>query len=100
MNKNYLLYIFTGIVIVLFSCNQFKNDHAQEQVNSVPRPQPSAVDIPISALATDKDYVCGMTVEGGQIADTADYLGNIYGFCSKECKAEFIKSPEAYLTQK
>ncbi|MBL0310446.1 MAG: YHS domain-containing protein [Bacteroidetes bacterium] len=60
----------------------------------------ATIDIPVTALATNKDFVCGMKVEAGQIADTATYEGKIYGFCSKECKDEFVKDPNSYLSQK
>jgi YHS domain-containing protein len=47
-------------------------------------------------LDSKKDHVCGMPVSAG-IADTAHYKRKAYGFCSKECKDEFVKSPEKYL---
>ncbi|MBL0198878.1 MAG: YHS domain-containing protein [Chitinophagaceae bacterium] len=46
-----------------------------------------------------KDLVCGMPVSAG-VSDTAHYKGGVYGFCAAECKAEFIKSPETYLSAK
>jgi YHS domain-containing protein len=51
------------------------------------------------AFAVKKDLVCGMPLSAG-ISDTAHYKGGIYGFCAVECKAEFVKNPEAYLTAK
>jgi putative intracellular protease/amidase/YHS domain-containing protein len=46
-----------------------------------------------------KDLVCGMPLKG-DVGDTAQYNGKLYGFCSKECKAEFKKNPLAYLPAK
>jgi len=46
-----------------------------------------------------KDYICGMPLTAG-VADTANYQGKIYGFCSSGCKDEFKKNPESYLTLK
>ncbi|MBV9986211.1 MAG: YHS domain-containing protein [Chitinophagaceae bacterium] len=43
-----------------------------------------------------KDPSCGMPVTAG-ILDTAHYKGHVLGFCSKECKAAFEKSPELML---
>jgi YHS domain-containing protein len=43
-----------------------------------------------------KDPVCGMPVTAG-ISDTAHYQGNVLGFCSPECKAEFVKDPAALI---
>lgn len=39
-----------------------------------------------------KDPSCGMPVSAG-IEDTAHYSGKIYGFCSSECKQQFLKNP-------
>ncbi len=47
---------------------------------------------------SDKDFICGMPVSAG-VSDTAHYKGKVYGFCAAECKAEFLKNPESYLTQ-
>ena len=46
-----------------------------------------------------KDLICGMPVAAG-VADTAHYKGKVYGFCSAECKNEFLKDPLAHLTAK
>lgn len=43
-----------------------------------------------------KDPSCGMPVTAG-IGDTAHYKDKVLGFCSKECKDEFLKNPEANL---
>jgi putative intracellular protease/amidase/YHS domain-containing protein len=45
-----------------------------------------------------KDFVCGMPVKAG-IADTANYKGKVYGFCSTGCKDEFKKNPSAYVSK-
>lgn len=50
-------------------------------------------------LDSKKDLVCGMPVTAG-VSDTAHYKGKAYGFCAKECKDEFVKAPEQYLTVK
>lgn len=47
-------------------------------------------------FASNKDLVCGMPLSAG-IEDTAVVNGKIYGFCSKECKDEFVKNKAAYL---
>jgi len=45
-----------------------------------------------------KDFVCGMPITAG-IADTAHYNGKVYGFCSKGCKDEFLKTPVSYISK-
>ena len=46
-----------------------------------------------------KDYICGMPISAG-VSDTAHYKGKVYGFCATECKDEFLKNPQQYLTLK
>ena len=41
-----------------------------------------------------KDPSCGMPVTAG-ISDTAHYENKVLGFCSTECKNEFLKNPKA-----
>ena len=50
-------------------------------------------------FASTKDLNCGMPLSAG-IEDTAHYKGDIYGFCSKECKDDFLKDPEGHLAKK
>jgi YHS domain-containing protein len=33
------------------------------------------------------------------VSDTVTYKGKLYGFCSKMCKDEFLKTPEKYLAK-
>lgn len=44
-----------------------------------------------------KDIVCGMMVDP-KTAETSEYKGQTYYFCSKGCKAQFDKNPEKYTT--
>ena len=45
------------------------------------------------------DLSCGMPLSAG-ITDTAHYQKKVYGFCSPECKADFIKDPKKLLSSK
>ena len=83
--------------LLLVSCNQ-KQEQNETQVSS-PEPATHALAIKLAELATDKDLICGMTLEDGAIADTALHEGKVYGFCASECKAEFVKNPTAYLVE-
>ena len=47
----------------------------------------------------NRDPVCGMPLSAG-LKDTAYYKNELYGFCSKDCKEEFLKNPTAYLAAK
>jgi YHS domain-containing protein len=50
-------------------------------------------------VVNKEDFTCGMPVSAG-ISDTCHVDGKAYGFCSAECKDEFLKDPKKYLTKK
>lgn len=50
-------------------------------------------------FALTKDPACNMPLSAG-IEDTTHYKDKVYGFCSKECKDEFLKDPESFLAKK
>lgn len=84
-------------VFILNACHP----KTQAEKNPVPPASESkeGKTIKLADLATNKDVVCGMILEGQSIADTTMYRGQIYGFCATECKAEFWKDPKSYLIQ-
>lgn len=43
-----------------------------------------------------KDPVCGMEIEESDAAETIDYQGRTYYFCSKDCADTFREDPESY----
>lgn len=43
-----------------------------------------------------KDPICGMMADDTK-KDTVHYKNKVYAFCSKHCKTEFVKNPEANL---
>ncbi len=48
--------------------------------------------------ATEKDPVCGMTVDPDRNPDLKfEYKGKTYWFCGKGCMLDFKEDPEAYL---
>lgn len=47
-------------------------------------------------MAQVKDPVCGMMVDDATAAETSDYKGKRYAFCSTTCKEKFDKAPEQY----
>jgi P-type Cu+ transporter len=44
------------------------------------------------------DPVCGMEVTPETAADSAEYDGQTYYFCSAGCRASFESNPEKYTT--
>ncbi len=86
---------------LLFSCAG-KNEH-KDAAESMPEHSTSAAteknlykDV---VFDSKQDFACGMPISAG-VADTAHYKGKVYGFCSKECKEEFAKNPDSYITAK
>jgi Cu+-exporting ATPase len=43
-----------------------------------------------------KDPVCGMKINLNEAQFQSTYQGEVYGFCSAECKATFDKNPFKY----
>lgn len=92
--------IFYGVLLLgatLASCNNTATE--QTETTQPAAPEVKTIDLKLSDLGSTKDYVCGMELEEGGIADTTAYEGKIYGFCASECKAEFVKEPAKYLSQ-
>ncbi|MBS1579403.1 MAG: YHS domain-containing protein [Bacteroidetes bacterium] len=87
-------------IIVLFSATLFliacANNKQPKQVDkkdstAMQSEVPQSIDIRF--VDNTKDPSCGMPVTAG-ISDTVSYKGKKYGFCSKECKDNFLKNPE------
>ena len=95
--KNIMFYMLLASGLILGSCNQ---KASTPKADDKPATESKSVKIKLADLASNKDYNCGMTLEEGAIADTTTYQGKIYGFCSPECKADFLKDPEASLAKK
>jgi Cu+-exporting ATPase len=47
-----------------------------------------------------KDPVCGMQVEKEKAAGSSIYQGEVFYFCSLQCKNKFDQNPEKYLNEK
>ena len=95
--KNVFFYALLMSGLVMGSCNQkAASPKADDKMTTDAKP----VNIKLSELASNKDLNSDMPLQDGAIADTASYQGKIYGFCSAECKAEFMKDPQAHLAQK
>jgi YHS domain-containing protein len=91
-----LLISFFAIVFLTASCsnrqakkNMESNVAAVSNIDSV-KFTPAMVD-------NKRDPSCGMPVAAG-IEDTVHYKNKVLGFCSKECKDEFLKDPDKNIT--
>lgn len=92
--------IFIGAALLVIACNRSAKKHETR----APMPMQVTADTAkatLKKLAFDSktDLVCGMPVRAG-VEDTLHYKGKLYGFCAKECKEEFLKDPQQYLTSK
>lgn len=96
--KHYLSFAMLTVVLTsYFGCNNKKDQKiSTRQIPAVPRQfvHPHIV-IDSSLLAMKKDAVCYMPLWTG-IIDTCIYKGKVYGFCSKDCKNDFLKNPAEY----
>ncbi len=95
--RKVIFYGLLAISLALGACNQ---KSAAPKADDKMSSDSKGVNIKISQLASNKDLNCDMNLEEGSIADTTTYQGKIYGFCSPECKADFLKDPEAHLAKK
>ena len=63
-----------------------------------PPPEPISEQREPSAVATERDPVCGMFVDP-KTAPKSEFEGKTYYFCSLEDKATFDKDPGSYASQ-
>jgi YHS domain-containing protein len=92
--------LFALLLLAVLSCKNGNNAKAVETAHkdstTVTRPKQPFEGV---EFASKMDLACGMLLTAG-IQDTAHYKGKVYGFCSQECKADFLKTPEAFLASK
>ncbi|MDE3211817.1 MAG: YHS domain-containing protein [Bacteroidota bacterium] len=89
MMSFFLLLAITGI----FACQNHSNEKNGAIVQNPAASQPPAPKYTASMVDNRKDPSCGMPVAAG-IEDTIHYKGKVLGFCSKECRDDFLKNPE------
>ena len=83
-------------LIFFYACQTPQTPAATSNVDSSSMAGMTTTTYDISLVNNKKDPVCGMPVTAG-ISDTAHYQKNVLGFCSPECKAEFLQNPESML---
>ena len=89
----------TSISILIIACGNETNNSDSSVTNSdtmaaMTTDTASEKTYDVKILDNKKDPTCGMPVTAG-VSDTAQYKNKVIGFCSSECKAEFLKNPEA-----
>jgi len=94
-----IISLFISISMFLLACGNPMNNTANT-ANTIDTTVNMATDTAsektydVKILDNKKDPTCGMPVTAG-VSDTAQYKNKVIGFCSSECKAEFLKNPEA-----
>lgn len=82
------------LTIISFSCNHIQQ-HLNEATKDTMKMAEPAKDSSMNMYADNlvdnkKDPSCGMPVTAG-VGDTLHYNNKVLGFCSKECKDDFLK---------
>ena len=87
-------------LIVFCSCQSAPDTAGSSRQDSVKSQPAMGVSPELKKLHFDynKDPACGMPLHAG-LLDSTTYKGKLYGFCSKECKEEFLKDPNSFVAQ-
>jgi YHS domain-containing protein len=88
----------TSVVFLLTACGTGSpsTDAKTDTSSAIKQDTSTEKNYDIALVNNKKDPSCGMPVTAG-ISDTAHYKNYVLGFCSTECKNEFLKNPEANL---
>ena len=91
--------LFISISMFLLACGNPMNNTANtaptgDTTANMATDTASEKTYDVKILDNKKDPTCGMPVTAG-VSDTAHYKNKVIGFCDTECKAEFLKNPEA-----
>ncbi|MEY4056908.1 MAG: YHS domain-containing protein [Chitinophagia bacterium] len=94
-----IITLFMCVSMFLIACGNSMNNQANTATDSdtiaaMTTDTASEKTYDVKILDNKKDPTCGMPVTAG-VSDTAIYKNKVIGFCSGECKAEFLKNPEA-----
>jgi YHS domain-containing protein len=86
--------VIIGVVALAISgCH---SNSQQSAATAAPtQPIDTVKTLPTALIDNTKDPVCGMPTSAGM--EDSVHIGNkVVGFCSKECKSEYLKNPKAY----
>jgi YHS domain-containing protein len=96
--KKILSILIAALILAACASNEKKSEEMKSSAPMVETAGEPVHYMP-EMVVNKKDFSCGMPVSAG-ISDTCQIDGKAYGFCSSECKAEFMKDPKKYLSQK
>lgn len=88
------------MIAAAFGCNQPKTEKTEKKMEAMTPAKDETVKSNLANLnfASKYDLTCHMPISAG-LSDTASYKGKLYGFCSADCKDDFLKDPEAHLAE-
>jgi YHS domain-containing protein len=85
-------------IVIRFGCGAhiMGHGHSRRRDGGKPGASQSWGGANWSPPSKDIDPVCGMTVETADAKSTV-HNGNVYHFCSQDCREKFETSPQSYL---
>lgn len=91
--------VSASALLILAACagNSNKTDAKKDSTATTNAPMAMQAKFTADMVDNQRDPSCGMPAKAG-LEDTVHYKGYVIGFCSKECKDEFLKDPEKGLT--
>ena len=78
-------------ILFFVACNTINKKELRDQKDSTTLSTADSLKFTVAMVDNAKDPTCGMPIGAG-IGDTAHYNNKVLGFCSKECKDEFLKN--------
>ncbi len=97
MRKLFLISFSASCILFLAACGTSATEQKANTAStdtSVSTLDTAEKTYDVKLVDNKKDPTCGMPVTAG-ISDTAHYENKVLGFCSTECKNEFLKNPKA-----
>ncbi|HVM87507.1 MAG TPA: hypothetical protein VMT76_04920 [Puia sp.] len=93
--------VFFGLMVMIATCIFVACNNVPKEETKYVSPATIAKDsvqekFKLTDVDNKLDPSCMMPLTAG-IGDTAHYKNYVLGFCSDECKKEFLKNPEAGL---
>lgn len=83
------LFVVFFSLICIAACNSNTQQTTLKDTTNTATAEVPKTDFSQVTFATKKDTTCGMPLTAG-LEDSVQLQGKVYGFCSKECKEEFV----------
>ncbi|MEO5944003.1 MAG: hypothetical protein ABIP30_06490 [Ferruginibacter sp.] len=86
--KKISISFWLAAILVLAACNNNNRPITENKLPVIDTAQtPKFANL---QLTSKRDTSCGMPLRMEDVADTVVLKGKVYGFCSAECKADFV----------